>query len=134
MAPLGGLPRLLLRLSGHIVAGLVCFQPIYYPGYQNLLTFGANVNTDMTCIEAEVLHILASHRFGQQTACFRGDKMVITAVNIQQGGGDGFQIDETAAQFFLALDQQVLLIEVLDEFLKRFSRDVGAVESPFLHA
>ncbi len=110
------------------------FQPLNDLGGELLLETGTDVDADVAGLQADVLGILAAHPAGEQLASRRWHQVIEQAVKIEQRHGDLLQVHPLAAQFHLALDEEVLLVAVADELAEGFAGHVGAVEDPLLHA
>ena len=67
--------------------------------------------------------VLAADLRAKRTRAVGRNDMVVQRKDIEDGGRDGLQIDLAAGQDEAAIDQAVLLVEILQPLLRRFARD-----------
>ena len=77
--------------------------------------------------------VVAADLRAKRTRAVRRNDVVVQRKDIQHGRRDRLQIDLTAGQYKAAIDQAVLLIEILQPLLRRLAGMMRTVRQPLLH-
>src|SRR5215213_1922379 len=113
---------------------VVLGQPVRNAGAQQPLRLAADEHADMATGKRKLLVIRAPDAELERLRGCGRDDVVVLGEHVQHRHGDVLQIDLAPAQLQLALDELVVLVEVLQPLLGGLAGMVWAVRNPLLHA
>src|SRR5215212_1171356 len=113
---------------------VVLGQPVRNAGAQQPLRLAAHEYAHMPAGKRKLLVVLAPDAELERLSGRGRDDVVVLGEDVQHRHGDVFEIDLAAAQLQFALNQLVVLIEVLEPLLGGLARVVRAIGDPLLHA
>ena len=93
----------------------------------------ADVNADVATLEGKLRVIPTATAFRQGLGSGGRHQVVLSGIHIQHRHDDVPQIHSPVADIHFALDQLVLLKEILGKLAERRAGLVRAIENPFFH-